>query len=102
MGLVSPPCCALFSVAGGLFLFLMGLILSSSSHIYIKGIEDNMEASASCYKGASMYGGTLLLSLYFLARGRANGGSDDYGEGEGNIEARRGLLRVGPPTNYGT
>lgn len=73
MGVVSPPCCAVFSFAGALFLLLMGLLLSSSSHVYVKGVPDAEEAARTCYKGAALYGGTLAVSVLLLARGRGGG-----------------------------
>lgn len=75
MGVVSPPCCAVFSFAGALFLLLMGLLLSSSSHVYVKGVPDAEEAARTCYKGAALYGGTLAVSVLLLARGRGGGGT---------------------------
>jgi len=98
MGLISPPCCAIFSVFGGVFLACMGFILSSSTHIYIKGIHDAAAASENCYYAAACYAGTFGISVFLLAKARA-GAPADYGDGE--IETRNLLLR-NPPTNYGT
>ena len=49
MGMITPPCCAIFSLAGVIFLGVMGLVLDSSP-IYVKGVPDPEASRDTCYK----------------------------------------------------
>jgi len=101
MGIVNPPCCAIFSICGAVFLCSIGLILSSSGSIYIKGINEPDKASNTAYLAAGCYASTFVLSLLFIAKDRraARSGSYDY-DASGGGEESRSLLDKG--RHYGT
>ena len=39
MAICTPPCCAIFSACGAVFLGLMGWVIAANP-VYIKGLED--------------------------------------------------------------
>ncbi|GMI23321.1 hypothetical protein TrCOL_g12051 [Triparma columacea] len=80
MGLVTPSCCAIFSICGAVFLCSIGLILSSSGSLYIKGIEDPDKASTTAYLAAGCYASTFVLSLLFMIKDRRTDRSGSYDE----------------------
>mmetsp|Transcript_23929 Transcript_23929/g.47631 ORF Transcript_23929/g.47631 Transcript_23929/m.47631 type:complete len:106 (-) Transcript_23929:43-360(-) len=80
MGMITPPCCAIFSLAGVVFLGIMGLVLDSSP-IYVKGVPDPEASRDTCYKGAGLYGATFLISVALLIKEkvkRKDSLDDDY------------------------
>lgn len=72
MGLINPPCCALFSICGLIFLGVMGAVISAAP-IYIKGIKDPDAASTTCYWGAGLYAATFGISVALLVKERYEG-----------------------------
>ena len=48
--MINPPCCAVFSFFGIIFLVSVGLLLQKDP-IYIKGLTNPAEAAMGCYKG---------------------------------------------------
>jgi len=55
-------CCTVFSITGIVFLVLIGILLEYQP-LYVKGIVEPSKSAQSCYQGAVIYAGTLLLSL---------------------------------------
>ena len=87
MGVCTPPCCAIFSITGMVFLAIMGVVISANP-LYIKGIKDAEEASSTCYKGAATYACTLLISVVLIVKNKST--SEARGNGR---EGRSGGIR---------
>eukprot|EP01031_Cornospumella_fuschlensis_P026570 gene26570-32111_t len=57
-------CCSIFSLAGLIFLIIIGSLLQSQP-LYIKGPEDPDKAAQGCYQGALIYLATFCFSVIY-------------------------------------
>ena len=59
-------CCSLFSVAGIVFLLLIGVIVQFNT-FYVHGLSTKeADLHNGCYYGAAIYGGTFIASTCLL------------------------------------
>lgn len=59
-------CCTVFSMAGLIFLLIIGHLLRTQP-LYIHGATEPGKESAACYQGAAIYAATLVLSITYWA-----------------------------------
>lgn len=62
--LACAQCCTIFSIAGVIFLLIIGILIEKQP-LYLKGITDPTSSAQGCFQGAAIYAATLFISVTY-------------------------------------